>query len=350
VVAQGQRRCRLSLGTHFPRKRLWLVLVIVGLCIILRECFLRPATNFPGARFNLGTNAVWVGVEWVNQPHDVEEVLTLANLLREYQIRYVFAYTSYLKPDGQFNPTYSYANQFIQTLKAIQPDLSVQAWIGLPLGYVDLSNNTVRRQIAEFCVTLVREKGFDGVHLDPEPVSSNDGDLLELLSEVRDALGAETTLSIAARRIWPIFPDVEWPIIGRVAWHASYYHEVASRVDQVAVMTYDSTIPSAALYCHWSRFQVIEVSRAVNDTNTEVFFGVPTSEERTCTHWPGAENMRSGLQGIVDGLNDAKAHSSAVTGVAIYPYWDTDETEWVIYQTLWLGQESPEVTSSSPYP
>lgn len=350
MLAQGQGRCRFALSTVFPKRRLWLVLIATSLCVVLRGCFLRPATSFPGAYFNRGSNAVWLGVEWVNQPHDAEEISTLTSVLDEQEIRYVFVYTSYLKPDGQFNSTYSHASQFIHTLKAIRSDLSVQAWIGLPLGYVDLSNNAVRGQIAEFCVTLVREKGFDGIHLDPEPVSSSSGDLLELLSEVRDALGAETTLSIAARRIWPIFPDIEWLIIGKIAWHASYYHEVANRVDQVAVMTYDSAMPSAALYRLWSRFQVIEVSRAVNDTNTELFFGVPTSEERTCTHWPGAENVRSGLQGIIDGLNDAKAYPSAVTGVAVYPYWDTDETEWVIYQTLWLGQESPEVPSSSLYP
>ena len=317
--------------------RLWLVLML--LLIVGRACIFRPATNYPGACFNQGVNAAWLGVKWVNGPHDSEEIATLADALTKRQIRYVFVYASYLKPGGQFNPTYSYAGQFIQTLKAAEPDLNVQAWIGLPLEHVNLGDSTMRGQIAEFCASLVREEGFDGIHLDPEPISSNDSNVLVLLDEVRDALGPEFTLSIATRRIWPIFPSVQWPIVGRVAWYANYYREVASRVDQVAVMTYDSAMPLAALYRHWSRFQVIEISQAVNGSDVDLFFGVPTSEEKTWTHWPTAENITSGLQGIVDGLNDAVAHPSAVTGVAIYPYWETDEAEWAVYQRLWLGLE-----------
>ena len=319
----------------FLELRLWLVLMV--LVIVGRACIFRPATNYPGAHFNQGANAAWLGVEWVNEPHDAEEIATLADALTKQQIRYVFVYTSYLKPGGQFNPTYSYAGQFIQTLKATEPDLNVQAWVGLPLEYVDLGDSTVRKQIAEFCTILVREKRFDGIHLDPEPIFSNDSNVLVLLDEVRDALGPEFTLSIATRRIWPIFPNVQWPVVGRVAWHANYYREVASRVDQIIVMTYDSAVPLACLYRHWTRFQVIEISRVVDETGVQLFFGVPTSEERTWTHWPWAENMNSGLIGVIDGLNDGSSRPTAVTGVAIYPYWETDEAEWHIYEELWLG-------------
>ncbi len=332
MTAQGHRR-RCLKGS------LWLVLAIVIGCVVLRGCFLRSGTNFPGAYFNQGTNAVWLGVEWVNQAHSAGENLDLADIFDKQQMRYVFVYTSYLKPDGRFNPTYSHASQFIRMLKATQPDLSIQAWIGLPLGHVDLSNSAVRRQIADFCAILVQEEGFDGIHLDPEPVYSNDQDLLELLNEVRSTIGSGATLSIATRRIWPIFPGVAWPIVGKVSWHTGYYREVANRVDQIAVMIYDSAMPFAALYRHWSRFQVVKISQAVNGTGVDLFFGIPTSEEKTLTHSTIAENITSGLQGIINGLNDAEAHPSAVTGVAIYPYWETDEAEWSIYQRLWLGLE-----------
>jgi hypothetical protein len=330
----------LSKQRHHSRQLLILPrlgFVLVVLVIVGRGCVFRPCTTYPGGYFNRGSNAVWLGVEWVNQPNSTEQIATLANTLNQQQIRYVFAYASYLKPDGRFNPTYAYAAEFVQTLKAAQPDLNVQAWIGLPLIHLDLSDSVVRKEITEFCVDLVQE-GFDGVHLDPEPVSSNDANILALLDEVRSALGPEFTLSIAARRIWPIFPSVRWPIVGRVAWDASYYHEVATRVDQIAVMVYDSAMPSACLYRQWTRFQVIEVSRAVDSTGVQLFFGVPTSEERTWTHRPGAENMRSGLQGLISGLNDAAAQPANVLGVAIYPHWETDGAEWAVYRELWLDQ------------
>lgn len=323
-ILSGQ--CLLRLGVPL------IALILVG-----RACVCRPHTTHPGWYFNRGTNAVWLGVEWVNEPHDPEEIATLADLLTRKQIRYVFVYATYMKPDGRFNPTYAYAAEFVQTLKAANPDLNVQAWIGLPLTHVNLNDAFVRKKITQLCVGFT-EDGFDGIHLDPEPISSNDLNVLTLLDEVRDALGPEFTLSIATRRIWPIFPNVQWPVVGQVAWHASYYQEVASRVDQIVVMTYDSAMPLACLYRHWTRFQTIEISRAVDDSSVQLFFGIPTSEETTWTHWPWAENMRSGLTGIIDGLNDAGSRPKAVTGVAIYPYWETDEAEWCVYEELWLGR------------
>ncbi len=108
------------------------------------------------------------------------------------------------------------------------------------------------------------------------------------------------------------------------------------RFDQMAVMAYDSTLTSAWLYRQWLRFQVIGISKAVQGTQVELLFGVPTSEEPTATHRPDIENVSNGLQGVLDGLNDQEAVSGAVQGVAIYPYWEMDASEWATYEALWL--------------
>ncbi|MGC8880554.1 MAG: glycoside hydrolase family 18 protein [Anaerolineae bacterium] len=327
-----------------------MTVTLLSLAALGRGCIFRPATNFPGAHFNRSANAAWLGVEWVNEPHESHEITALANELDRREIRYVFVFASYLRPDGEFNPTYSHAAEFTRALKGIQPGLNVQAWIGLPLnrprllggrhGYVDLGNATTRQRIVEFCADLISQGGFDGVHLDPEPVPTDDLDVLTLLDEVRHTIGPHSILSIATRRIWPVFSDASLPLIGQVAWRASYYREIAKRVDQIVVMTYDSGLPLAELYRQWVRFQVIVISRAIDDIDVDLFFGIPTSEEKTWTHWPNAENMKSGLQGVIDGLNDADARPSAVTGVAIYPYWETDAAEWATYESLWLGQKA----------
>jgi len=290
---------------------------------------------------------VWLGVEWVKEPQESDEITALANDLNRREIRYVFVYASYLRSDGEFSATYSYAAEFTRGLKTVQPSLSVQAWVGLPLkrawflggyGYVDLGDTNTRQQIVAFCADLIRHGGFDGVHLDPEPVLTGDTDVLILLNEVRRAIGPNSTLSMATRRIWPVFSDVGLPFARQVAWRASYYREIAKRVDQIAVMTYDSGLPLPELYRQWGRFQVIEISRAIDGTGVDLLFGIPTSEEKTWSHWPNAENMMSGLLGVIDGLNDADARPSAVTGVAVYPYWETDATEWATYESLWLDR------------
>ncbi len=48
--------------------------------------------------------------------------------------------------------------------------------------------------------------------------------------------------------------------------------------------------------------------------------------------------MQVGLGGVIAGLNDSESHPDAITGIAIYPYWETTEDEWQIYAELWLGQ------------
>ncbi len=134
-----------------------------------RACIFRPATHYPGSHFNRGTNAAWLDVEWVNEPHSAQEITTLADDLARRQIRYVFVYASYLKSNGRFNPTYGYMRSFVSQLKAANPALHIQAWIGLPLRYVDL-NDAMREEIIRFCADLVRTTGVDGIHLDPEPI------------------------------------------------------------------------------------------------------------------------------------------------------------------------------------
>jgi hypothetical protein len=328
--------------------RKWILLVAVGLIGIglARATLLHPANDFPGAHFNQGRNAIWLGIEWVNEVRAISDIQLLADELKRHQITYVFAYTSYLRSDGTFNPTYAHAPAFISAMRFAQPALKILAWIGLPLrqpggdvshGNVDLTDASVRQKIVTFCSNLINHDGFDGIHLDPEPVMNGDGNLLALLDELRHSTGTMSLSSIATPHIWPILPDVHWPLVGQVMWLGDYYREVARRVDQIALMTYDSTLPMAYLYRLWTRFQVIALSQALAKFHTEALVGIPTSEELTVTHQPVAENMSSGLHGLIDGLNDTDTMAERITGAAIYPQWETDSAEWTTYESLWLG-------------
>jgi hypothetical protein len=222
----------------------------------------------------------------------------------------------------------------------------IQAWIGLPLahpfllgqtGYVDLADPAIRGAIVAFCAEIVRSGGFAGVHLDPEPVPDGDPELVRLLDEIRAELGPQRRLSLAAPRVQRVLPETSLPWLRRNMWRPAYLREVARRLDQVALMSYDSSQPLPPLFRLWQRHQVIAASQALDGLGVELLIGVPTSEERTLSHWPNAETMEAGLRGVVDGLNDAQARPHAVTGVAIYPEWETDDAEWATYEALWLG-------------
>jgi hypothetical protein len=51
------------------------LLILVG-ALLGRGCLLRPATGYPGAHFNHGTNAAWLDVVWGMDPHTDEEIAT----------------------------------------------------------------------------------------------------------------------------------------------------------------------------------------------------------------------------------------------------------------------------------
>jgi hypothetical protein len=284
-------------------------------------------------------------VDWSKDVHTPEEIHTLADEIGRHQIQTVLVYVSYLKPGDRFNPTYVHAAEFVHAFKTASPNATVEAWIGIPLdkfsigghGYVRIDDPAVRAKIASFSSQLVNEMGFDGIHLDPEPVPNGDEDTLQLLDEVRAAIGHDKILSLATRNVIPVWGDAPLPpALG--LWQASYYRRIAARVDEIAVMSYDSTMPVPWLYEQWAHFQVIGITRATQGTHVRLWFGVSTSEEETWTHHPWAENMRFGLQGIIAGLNDATAVPETISGVAIYPHWETDAVEWAQYDRLWLGK------------
>jgi hypothetical protein len=319
------------------RKKRWLVILIL-IIVIGRGCLFRPSSDHPGSYFNQGTNAAWLSVDWVHTAHDPETITALANDLTRLQIPYLFVFTSYLKEHGEFNPTYAYAETFIQQVKTTYPDAKILAWIGLPLTYVDLGDAATREQIVSFSTDLL-PLGFDGIHYDPEPIADDDGDVLALLEETRQGIGEDSILSLSTRHIAPLYAEVSLPIANRFLWSAEYYRQIGERVDQIALMTYDSLQQHPSLYRLWSRFEVIEITQALQGMDVQVFIGIPTwEEEQTVGHRAYAENMKSGLQGAIDGLNDHDSVPSVITGVAIYPFWETSDAEWATYERLWLGK------------
>jgi hypothetical protein len=343
--------CARTDVTHHRWRKIvrWLALFSAVVALLaLRACFFRPGNSLSGAHFNRGRNAAWLGVEWSMELHSRDQIRRLALHLREHQISTVYVYVSYLKPTGIFNPTYDYAQEFVESLKAEYPSVDVQAWLGIPVqtptetpgpsGYIDLSDSALRGRIVEMSRWAVSNLGFDGVHLDPEPVVSGEANLLKLLDEVRQEIGT-ARLSISAREITPLFPEADLIINRWFTWRADYYREIAARVDQIAVMAYDSHAPVSWACEKWVQFQVIALTNSLKDSPVDIFIGIPTSEEHTSSHDPAVENMVSGLTGLVVGLNDWESRPDRITGVAIYPYWETSDDEWSQYRALWLDQK-----------
>jgi hypothetical protein len=144
--------------------------------VLLRVWAWVPAAP-PAGACALPRNAAWIGVEWTSEPVDPAAVSTLAHDAAAHHLATLYAYTTYLKADATFNPTFDHAATFVATYKTANPGTDLLAWIGVPLandrpigiqGWVDLNDPAQRLQIVNLAADLVTSGGFDGVHLNVE--------------------------------------------------------------------------------------------------------------------------------------------------------------------------------------
>lgn len=323
--------------------RKWSRWLLAGLSLVIPLLTLWwgwVSPHIPAQQCSLTKNGAWISVDWTSEPVNEGAVAQLADQAKLRRFKYLFPFTTYMKADGTFSPSYAYAGEFVSTFRTYNNEVAMLAWIGIPLknesrfgvqGAADLSNKTTRRQIVQFVAQLMKEAGFDGVHLDVETVESGSSDYLLLLEEVRAALDDHHTLSIAGS-YW--MPDAvrAVPVVGGLPWDHTYYRAVARRVDQIVVMTYDSLMPHAALYRLWLREQVRAIDRSLAHADVVVLYGLSVSREKTVTHRPKVENMQSGLAGICAGLASFENLEQKAEGIAVYAAWEADKTDWQTWQ------------------
>ncbi|GAA2795737.1 hypothetical protein GCM10010522_11570 [Kribbella solani] len=194
-------------------------------------------------------DALWLGHAWVDGRKTAADVTALGERLRGTGIRDLYVHTGPLEHDGSLplakvSPK---ARWFAEAIRAAAPNVRVQAWLGDVVRPgknpgMDLEDATVRQRVVASAAAVLQQ-GFQGIHYDFEPVQSGSKGYLAVLDETR-ALG--TTLSVAAAQIDPLWylhsvPIEKW-------WSQDYFRQVAERVNQIAVMSYDTAMPLESLY------------------------------------------------------------------------------------------------------
>ena len=351
--APGAARTKAS---HPRLRRLGIALLIAVVLLVSVSGFAvwrlnDTVTSFPGSHFNQGNNAVWLEHTWVGDVHSNGDFDALAAQLEREQIRYVFAHVGPMESDGSIpNGLAPEALSLTEELHARLPGVKVLAWIGQlevasgqpETSAVNLSNSHVRAGIVQTALRFVRDKGFDGVHYDIEPITNNNNHFLDLLTETRAALPAGTILSISAQKWAPNAHIADWAYgLGKAdAWWTSYYYsKVAEYVDQLVVMAYNTAMPTAGLYTLTVKQETANILNAARQARhtPEVLIGVPTYAGNDLWFRDSAENMGTALRGVVAGLNSDR-DTSPFVGVAIYRLATTSPEEWASYERLWLGK------------
>jgi hypothetical protein len=299
--------------------------------------------------FNQDRNAVWLEHRWLEKPQPVPAMESLLSTLASRGVQYVYPHLIPFDREGRLPPhSREQMRDFRDAARRVAPQMRVLPWIGglrvghkrMRPGTIDLADLGQRQRMVAECRGLIDE-GFDGIHVNIEPIDDGNVDILALLHSLRTAIGPDKILSVSAARPAP------WslPATRNFFWTADYYRRLAAAVDQIVIMVYDTGLPTAALYQRYVAYAARFMTATLGaGTHARVLLGVPTYDETGIMHRAGVETLENALLGVVSGLR-GKGEGGTFEGVALYAEWTTEETEWAAYEDIWRGRASPATAS-----
>ncbi len=272
-------------------------------------------------------------------PHDfstgAQNPSTLLAQFQDLPVTDLYFHVGPIQPDGSLASDLHFQASTFTTLPSTD-----YAWLGQIRSTIDLDSPTVRAKIVDSATWLI-DQGFEGIHLDIEPVREDDTAFLTLLQELKTALPT-TPLSVAMDE-WQPDQLTQWvanyfDVAIESYWSTEQVQSVLPFIDQLVVMTYDTGFKDPDLYSWWVEQQTVALSNRVG-SDVELFIGIPCYDEGA--HFdPKAENLNSALLGYERGVENLRTQTEAVTGLAVYPYWKMDTAEWTSLKDTFQTQES----------
>ena len=286
-------------------------------------------------------DALWLGHAWVDGRKTAADVTALARQLDGTGIRDVYVHTGPLEHDGSLplakvSPR---ARWFAAAMRAASPAVQVQAWLGDVVRPaknpgMDLDDPAVRSRVVASSAAVL-DQGFQGIHFDFEPVQSGSAGFLAVLDETHELTAARgVPLSVAAAQIDPLWHANAIPLALRGEgkwWSQDYFRQVADRVEQIAVMSYDTAMPLESLYGGYVSKQT-KLALAVTPPSTELLMGLPAYWESNPSHWGHAETVKAAVRGARLGLGTSNRQNF---GLALYVDFTATPAHWAAYRDGW---------------
>ncbi|MFE2727395.1 glycoside hydrolase family 18 protein [Kitasatospora sp. NPDC059327] len=289
-----------------------------------------------------GKDVVWLGHAWVDGRKGDADVADLARRLAGTGVRDLYVHTGPLEHDGSLPPAvHPRARWFTEAAHRALPGIRVQSWLGDEVkpekDALDLEDAPTRDRVTA-SARQVLDLGFDGVHFDMEPIRPGSAGWLALLDQVRPVTaGRGARLSAAVPQIDPLpyQHDVAIALTDHGKWwDQAYFAETARRVDQIAVMTYDSSMPTESLYGGYNAYQT-ELALEATPEDVDLLMGLPFYWDDKWGHWGHAETVTAGIRGIRLGLGRYDLDRENF-GVGLYVDFAATEQNWTDYRRDWV--------------
>ncbi|MFJ5039274.1 glycoside hydrolase family 18 protein [Streptomyces parvulus] len=333
------------------RRKRWLRRLALAVPLVLLVPLLTALTalrvNYTGdpadGTYTRNRDAIWLGHAWVDGRKDDADLAAFALRVRTTGIRDLYVHTGPMEHDGTLPKSlYPKARWLIDAVHRDLPGVRVQAFLGDVLATegpdgMRLADAGTRAAVVG-SARQVLDAGYDGVHLDLEPLHSGDRDYLSLLDDVREVTRArDAQLSVAAHQIDPL-PALH-SVFGFFTehpkwWSQEYFGQVARRVDQIAVMSYDTAQPLEGTYGGYVAQQT-SLALEVTPPTTHLLMGLPFYHESNFDHWGHAETVAAAVRGVRLGLSRTDA-DRRLFGVAPYIDFAATDTNWEEYRDGWV--------------
>ncbi|MGA5758263.1 glycoside hydrolase family 18 protein [Nonomuraea bangladeshensis] len=327
VIRRGLRLLALAL------------VVVVALAGLLAAALRVQFTGAPAAwAKSTGDDALWLGHMWVDGRRGEADVERLARRLGATGIKDVYVHSGPFAWDGRLDPAkYPNARNFVQWMRKYLPNVRVSAWLGQSVeNGLDLDDPKARDNVLAG-VAAIMEQGYDGVHYNFEPVGDGDTEFLDLLERTRRHTGLLST-SVPQIEPYPGLRLTARAVLGHDKyWSPGFFQQVAARVDQIAVMTYDSGTPARSLYGGHVARQA-ELALDLTPPGKHLLIGAPAYHDHGLPWLDAAESVAAAAEGARLALTEHGPRERF--GLALYVDFAATEEDWREYMTGWMAVDS----------
>jgi hypothetical protein len=308
-----------------------LVVVVVAGFVLAHQASGRTA----GWAASTGHDGLWLGPGWLPSGGAAGPAGTaagraqLAARIRASGVADVYVPAGQVDATGQLAAVpraASLLSWFHRTLPRVTVAAGLTGAVGR--GHLDLDERATQQHLVASARSLLKA-GFTGISYDLSPVASGNTGLLAVLTATRALHPA--LLSVDTPKLEPL-SGMRLPaalIMGHpVFWTASYLSQVASRVDQVAVLGFDTGVPLSSWYSGYIEHEARVALRSV-PARVSLVMAAPANGGSN-------ESVAATVHGARVALTAAGRPRAASFGVGLYTAGTATAGDWSAYQSGWV--------------